>query len=235
MFEPAHLLGHLVEGLLEHDSLSADEHHVHCNKHLARQRSIHPLVASICAAQEVAAVHDNAAPDLDGEVADCQDGLEEQVDVHLLAEHLLAQEVSALKVRPVVLRLAILVMMMLLRLTILVMVILQECLGGLSFGLNHGAFAEEVVLLVGDDHVENEVDKEEGRGPVHAGRVHLLRCAVRAEGRNKGEQERQCVKDVHHSEVPLCLVPQSFAWRATQGIQNLVESEEVEVVRRRDH
>ena len=74
--EPAHIFGYLVKSLLKHHSLSDDQHHVCTNEELSCNGSVKPLISLVCTAQEMALVHENAAPDLDRNVAYNQDTLE---------------------------------------------------------------------------------------------------------------------------------------------------------------
>jgi len=89
--EPSHLLWHLVESVLEHDALSDDEHHVGGDENFASHRGVEPLPATCGAAEETTAVDENAAPELNADVANDEEALEAQVDAHLLAEKLLAE------------------------------------------------------------------------------------------------------------------------------------------------
>ena len=84
LLEPAHLLGDLVEGVLQHDSLRDDQHHVRGHEQLALNRGVHPLEAALCAGQLSAVVEEDAAPELDRDVAENEEALEEQIHVHLL-------------------------------------------------------------------------------------------------------------------------------------------------------
>lgn len=68
---------------------------------LTRDRRVHPLPAAICATQESTFVDEDTTPELDDDIAEDKQGLEPQVDGHLLAEHLLGEHVGLLLHGPV--------------------------------------------------------------------------------------------------------------------------------------
>lgn len=94
-------MGDFVNGLLQHDSLRNDQHHVGSHEQLTSDGRVFPLPAAVGAAEEIASVDEDAAPNLNGNVADDKHELEPEVDGHLAAEHALGELIGALSVLPV--------------------------------------------------------------------------------------------------------------------------------------
>ena len=151
-----------------------------CNEDFTFDGGVHPLPATSSAANKVAIVDENAAPELDGDVAEREDGREEQVSVHLLAEKLLVEVV--LLILPVLMaELAIIN-----RSSLFLVVVVHRLLF-----FNNTALIKEIILLAAHNHMENEVNDEEHGCPVEARWVNLGCCASRAEARDKSQAERE--------------------------------------------
>ena len=93
-----------------------------------------------------------------------------------------------------------------------------------------GARLEEVVFIEFDDAVKDEVNDEKICGPVHAGRINLVRSTLRAKHGNEGQNERQHIKHIHYDEVPASPGSEQDPCLAREMIQDLIEADEVEVV-----
>ena len=187
---------------------------------LALDCRVHPLPAAGSAANEVAVVDEDAPPELDGNVAEGEDGGEEQVGIHLLAEEFLAQVV--LLVVPMLMTELAIIDRFFLNFVIVII---------LGFNDNDAAFGEEVVPPASDDHMEDKVDDKEHGGPVEAGRVDFSSRACGAKARDEGKDEREGIEDVHRAEVPLRALSNGLARLAGHVGEDLVEADEAEVVR----
>ena len=81
---------------------------------------------------------------------------------------------------------------------------------------NDSALFEEVVLPALHDALEDEVDNEEHRCPVHASWVYFISCAKWAKSREKGQSECQCVQGVHDLEIQASFLLDCSTGRAFQ-------------------
>ena len=224
-FEPAHFLGHLVESILKHDALGDDEHHMGGDEHLALDGGVEPLMTTSGAAHESAVVNEDTSPELNSDVAKGKETREDQENIHLLAEKLLV-EVVLFALPVLVAELAVV--------NRLILFLVRGIVSSLKIVavdiLSNAALLEEVVLLAGNDQVEDEVDDEEHGSPVKARRVDFGSGTGRAESRNEGHHEGEAVQDIHDAEVPLGALLDDLTRFAWHGGEDFIEAKEGEVV-----
>ena len=104
-----------------------------------------------------------------------------------------------------------------------------------KFFVDDATLFKEVVLLAGDNTVEDEVDDEEHGGPVEARRVDLGGGALRAKTWHKAQDQGKEIEYVHDTEVPLGALLNDLAGSTRHVREDLVEAEEAAIVGDKDH